>query len=652
MIRGQVIARDSGKPVAGAVVSANTRGDHATTTADADGRFEIELRHDGFVMLDAHARGYASGAVRIDTELDEIRVLVDPAFNIKGRIVDKRDPVRGVSGVTVSGVGEMLSRQTCSGVDGTFELFGVRGDGVVVVVATKEGWIWANRQLSVVGDVSDLTIELVAGATLSGRVDPPAVAQIAATRVGASYFFDTPPEIPVTTTSDATGAFTLSGVAAGQFEVRAMTKNGYRGALTISVGDGDQSGLVVALSPRLVIRGRVIDTNRQPVAGRYLQAYLADAPLELRHNVDGIIRSVESAADGSFELVGLDPGTYELDDQIIELAEHGCNDITVVVPARNGTIRGRVIGADGRPTISARVDMFHSDVRTDENGEFVIEKRVPGTQETLYAEAANGKSYGVSRDVAVGDVATIYLVAQGSLTISVSGTADVRCFGPPGIGFEAKSIAEHTFEQVPSVEYRCEAIGADGAATANVTVNGGPTRLELVLEPWATLTGVAVDVMTGAPIAGIVVAAAPGASGESDADCRFVVERVRPGNGDMLFMTKDQLTYGVETHPFTALPGERVDVGTIAIVAPRTVEPGTYRFTTAVRDGRLVVTSTRAPELLVGDTITTIDARDVTELGLLRAKRILTSGIVGVRQTVTLGLARGATVIVTAVHWV
>jgi S1-C subfamily serine protease len=53
----------------------------------------------------------------------------------------------------------------------------------------------------------------------------------------------------------------------------------------------------------------------------------------------------------------------------------------------------------------------------------------------------------------------------------------------------------------------------------------------------------------------------------------------------------------------------------------------------------------------VGDTILAIDGRAVSDFGVDTAKRLLAAGVVAEGQVVTLALARGATVKITAASW-
>jgi len=92
VVRGQVVARDSGAPVPGALVRGDTTGrggEDGTALADGNGNFTLRSLSAGTVELSAMGRGYASPtptvvAVGIGEQVEGVRVLVDRAYPISG----------------------------------------------------------------------------------------------------------------------------------------------------------------------------------------------------------------------------------------------------------------------------------------------------------------------------------------------------------------------------------------------------------------------------------------------------------------------------------------------------------------------------------------------------------------------------------------
>jgi S1-C subfamily serine protease len=58
-----------------------------------------------------------------------------------------------------------------------------------------------------------------------------------------------------------------------------------------------------------------------------------------------------------------------------------------------------------------------------------------------------------------------------------------------------------------------------------------------------------------------------------------------------------------------------------------------------------------AAGVVVGDKISSVDGHTVAELGIVQAMTFLSSGSIGIGETATLVLERGATVSITSVKW-
>ncbi|MBA3461476.1 MAG: carboxypeptidase regulatory-like domain-containing protein [Deltaproteobacteria bacterium] len=700
VIRGHVVARDTGSPVANATVTGLGGRDISTAQTDSNGTFILHSLHDGAITIDARATGYASvtpTVVDLDNaeHLDNVEVKVDPASSILGRVVAKDDTTRGISGVAVSAMkweARPWRAQGVSDAAGNFEIAGLV-PGQYVLSADRRGMIFGGGvQVDVVdADVTGVTIEMRAGVNLSGRVEPPLVAQVAIARVGDDILANDKDAVSIATArteSDATGAFMLRDVPAGEFEISAMATDGKSGKVTVTVNGGDQSGLAIPLSPRASMSGRVIDSNGKPVAGMYVVNYRTDVPLVIRMRRDGIHRGAITAADGSFRIVGLDAGAWLLsvDDPNgisdartleVELSDGAeRTGITLTVQASDEQIRGTVLGPDRKPVIGAEVRAMRevpgkdrqqyvprrNSVRTNETGSFVIDKLRAGTY-TLIAEGLRGSSKASISGVKTGDSPTITLAPLSSLTINVteqgapSGKARVTCWGPAGnLGLDADTDGSHTFDDVAQGEYRCDAVGDKGTAHATIVVREEPATLTMILEPYGSLTGIAVDVQTDKPVARISVVG-HGSGAETDADGRFTLERVPAGPGRLLLMPKDQIGIGYDQHRYTAIAGQRVDLGRLQVVPPRNGDVGTFGLGLEVRGDTVIVTRVRPTSpaeragIKIGDSIAGIDGKSVAALGAPRTHRLLASEAVGVGQTVEVLLASGLRTTMTAIKW-
>jgi hypothetical protein len=735
VIRGRVVARDTGKSVAGALVSVaparqSFRSNDVSAIADADGQFTVRGLASGNASITARGRGYASTqptAVQlgIGEEVDGIVVLVDGAFSISGRVVKKgtKDGIAGarIGAFSMSGgtQGEALEPTDS---DGAFEIPGMRA-GSYMLFAGAEGWMLEiGHNVEVVDrDVTDVIVELSAGVALSGRVEPPGVAEVALElegEVGIANMFEAVKTAMCRGQSDASGAFTLKNAPPGKFKLRAVAKDGATGTLPITIAAVDQTGLVVRITPRASIAGRVLDTNGKPVSGIEVTAHAEDERPRM-FSMGNMRENAASGADGAFKLVGLDAGKYEVrartrDDftvffegkdkkdkkkLIVELAEaQQKTGVTVTVEARDGVIRGVVMGADGKPAADAWVtaamerevpkgvpdefaDRFgwlgqSEPVLSNAEGRFVIDKLRKGKY-TLVAEGPRGSSRGEKKAVNTGDSTTIQLKSLGTLVVTVTHKNqpeqkyDVSCSSQAGEVDRHAEAADGVFtlDHLAPGDYKCHVHSDHGTAEGKVTVPSGEAKLALALEPWSSLTGVVVSVLTGKPVPDLsavasgvgmergMIDAITGRAAKTDANGRFVVERVATGKGRLMLMGKAGFE-SIESREYEAKAGQRVDMGTIKIVPPRTGEAGTLGMATEPDELALKVTSVKegGPAARAGvqvdDKITAIEGKPLADFGgPASAQKLIASGAIGVGQTVSITLARGQTIALTSVKW-
>jgi hypothetical protein len=736
MIRGQVIARDTGKPVGRALVSVQTqrrgmgdRGSQSLLSGD-DGSFVLRGLSSGGMAIEARGHGYASAQptvvqLGIGEEVDGIQVLVDRAFSISGHVV-KKGTKTGIPGARIGAVtmarGDQAEAIEPTDDSGAFEIPGVRPGSYMLYAAAEGTLLEIGQNVEVVDkDVTGVIVELGTGVTISGRVEPGAVATVGLeleAEVGLGNMFEMVKAMMCRGESDASGAFTLKNAPPGKFRIVAQVSDGRTGKTPITIANADQSGIVVKLEPRASIAGRVIDTNGKPVANVGVEADPEERG-PMRISMPGRRDNVRTDTDGTFKVVGLEAGTYEVRARMrgefdmftskdgdkdkrratVELAagaEH--EGVTLTIEARDGVIRGQVIGVDRKPAADAWVtarreierpqglpdDVADSlawladsePVLTNEQGQFVIGKLQKGNY-TLVAEGPRGSSRGEKKGVKIGDSATIQLASLGTIAVSVTQGGkpvteyDVSCDGPAGNLERHVAAADgtYTLEHLAPGSYKCGVRAPSGSAEAKVTVPAGEVKLPLVLAPFGSLTGVVVSLVTGKPVAGISVVTASGENAggivdaitgrapKTDASGRFVLERVAAGKGRLMFVAAEASMSSMETHEYTAKEGQRTDLGTIRIVPPRTGEAGTFGMATEPDGDVLRVSSVKdggpaaAAGIVVGDKITSIAGQPVKALTPAQAQKMIASGAIATGDSVTLGLERGPSITLTAIKW-
>jgi protocatechuate 3,4-dioxygenase beta subunit len=136
--------------------------------------------------------------------------------------------------------------------------------------------------------------------------------------------------------SDLSGKFHLTGLIRGKINVSAFQTLGGR-SVTLAHAEaqaGDTNLKIVIKSPSATLHGRLVDTEKQPVAGAMILADDFDQPGEI---------SATSANDGTFQIKGLFPGWLSLrvmpsknsKDSVRLRAKTGDEESLVVLPAHS-----------------------------------------------------------------------------------------------------------------------------------------------------------------------------------------------------------------------------------------------------------------------------------------------------------------------------
>ena len=410
VVMGQVRVRGSDEPVAGATVTQSLgenfdfeSGGLSGAQTDSEGRFVLRGLKSGTLELTAFGPGYASREpteveVGIAEEVTGVVVLVDKAYTIAGFVVDKRDKNKGIDGVLVGAYnfnGQVHLSRDSTAEDGYFEIHGVQNGTFMIGAAGEERVVALMGQQVTVkdADVKDVIIELDAGATLSGRVDPPNAARIGLDvdpeSIGLGTIASAVGAAAATCRAAPDGSFSLKGVPAGKFTLVAQGDDGSEGRIEVQVSETDQSGLLVRLEGRAHIAGVVVDAAGRPVEGVQVEA-------QPDKGQDGILAGMSQLwghgrgvthKDGSFEVRGLASGkhTVSVEDRDgrplhlvgdggkrskdtkseMEVTIEGAKPVTglrLVVEVRDRAIRGLVLGPDGQPVadawVTARVHDF------------------------------------------------------------------------------------------------------------------------------------------------------------------------------------------------------------------------------------------------------------------------------------------------------
>jgi hypothetical protein len=605
-IEGRVLARATGQPVEGAIVSHSGEeaagvviqgaGPHQAVT-DVEGRFRLRGLPSGVARLHAAARGHASRqpvevVLGVAEHVAGVEILVDPALSISGFVVARGDEERGLQGVLVGAFSFEPARlyvaTAPSAADGYFEILGVQ-PGAYTVGAVGEdalpNMLGASAQVTD-RDVGDVLVLMDAGVHVRGRVSPAVPARVSVRVDGEGMSIGTMMQsmsnMLVRAHADETGAFDLHPVAEGAITLVAEADDGSRGELAVEVGQADLDGLVIELEPRASVRGRVVDAHGGPgkgleVAFRTKGGGTAAGFGVAAWGVPGIRRTATTDEDGNFVVDGLDAGDYEVTvaarGAVVEWAEpedpgaprrpvtvavaegERREGLLLAVEARDGVIRGVVVGVDGEPVADAWVTAVRSDstrewmagigggepalgerededvdtdeaeaherelrkwdmaafaeppVLTDEAGGFEVEGLRSGAYR-LRAEAHKDGARGFVEDVRPGADVRIALAPLAGLEgVVLEGGAPVREYTVSVVGPSSRQQQVYApdgrfvIARLDAGEYEVVARCSKGVAKAEVEITeGGTTSVTLDVGGWGTLRGVVVDAGTGDPI--------------------------------------------------------------------------------------------------------------------------------------------------------
>lgn len=299
---GSVAGRvtSGGRAVIPAFISARSttgewRNEPDSTQTDENGRYTLEGVPPGSREIAISAPGFVDTAVNVDVVAGrETRADVELSRGreLRGRVVDEEG--RPVAAAMVVTQPSWTRATTDAG--GSFRLTGV-SDAKVTVIASKDGY---RNGTAIVdpGPAHELTITLGRGGTITGHVRGLTPAEVTAVEVKSIN--TATPSLTQPIRPDASGAFTLTGVADGQVMVIAELGGARPRRLhsMVQVQNGVAPPVELDFAAGIGIRGRVTAHGR-PVQG---QIAFAVEGQQLRHRRTGPRRFVRGAGPGTWRI--------------------------------------------------------------------------------------------------------------------------------------------------------------------------------------------------------------------------------------------------------------------------------------------------------------------------------------------------------------
>ncbi len=599
--------------------------------AASDGHFRITGLRPGAYALSARAGDRRSTSptvvgLGVAEQVTDVTILVGRGVTVRGLVVDEAG--QPAPHVRLRSFGRQdLGAEVRSDDKGAFAIAGL-APGRYALAGESDDYVFASSPTPVelgTHDVDGVRVRVRRGMRVHGRVQPP---QACAIRL-ASEAPMAGPALGGRAQADARpdGTFELGPIAPGSYTARARCPSGDEGAAKVEVqrGGGD---LTIAVTRGASIAGRVVDAKGTPVAGASVNAG-SGGRTEITNGMITSGAAAMTAADGTFELTGLDAATYQLsvlhrgrplpmksrDKATVAVAagEHKAG-VELVVDRPDGVIRGTVTGPDGKPLADAWVSVEQSfddlldgattpgssrmitvesddsgdggdagmiaPVLTDAAGHFEI-TGLPRTPFTVVAEARAGALRGRVSKVTPDATITIPIASVRQLSGVVHVDAPPSFFS---VELDGPSAAQRTFAwtdgsfafaRVDPGDYVVRVTSSAGTGEAKVTVGPDGGHVEITLTSNAVITGKLAD-KDGKAMPDLGVTAVPDTG---DGQLQISLEGPPPTSGP-------DGTFHVETKPgkvvlvvlmpgapalkrgLVAEAGQTLDIGTF-VVAPR-----------------------------------------------------------------------------------
>ncbi len=596
------------------------------TLSNADGTFELLGLTEGRVFLDGRSDGWfvrTPGTARLATgQIREgIELRASPGGRVRGIVLGADGGPAAGAHVSVrpglnSFLGQITDRQyrwleTVTDKNGLFDLPGVpSGTGYTVAAVAPSIALEEVHGVDVrVAQITELTIRGHMGAIVAGRVLDPQGKPVTGANVAMVYldisrvlFSADGRAEPITT--DADGRFRLEHVAAGRVAfIAAAIDQAPSNIEELAVVDGGvYEDMLLQLGEGATLSGRVVDDQKQPVAGVAVEVRPFERPNDPQFLKMMLkVRRVEATTDaeGKFVAKGLTGERLVVQaqkDGYTTAVRFGVKldevDLTVEIK-RGATVRGKVLVGD-QPLARFRLDTRTTDIPKPAEA-----KAGEGAAVVANADAGNGRSDGGRADGGDGERRGPFGRRgnrNGTQQLAEGQTMMGR--GLNGLDGDWREIqaADGSFELrgVPPgrVRVRVRADGFLEPANQEVDLQPGQTSdvLTFVLAPGQPVAGHVVD-ENGKPVSDAQVTAYKQRDGGNRSGLNFQID---PEDFDFLALSSS-------TNSRSALSDSK---GAFIVSS---LEPGRYRFT--ARHPDLAKSSAKDVEVKAGTPTPDVEIR-------------------------------------------
>lgn len=565
--------------------------------SEADGYFEIDGVQPGNYFISAVSEQalptFMSKSVTVsDADVDDVLLTLGTGVHLRGR-VEPAVPASITVEIDMKSAGMLdVMRVMGNGFvrgraseDGAFDLFPIAGDSKLSLVATSDDGRKGRLEVEVGSDdMDDLVIALEPRARLAGRVVDAAGAAVEGVEVqvtptavagpGMSMSFDAAGGIPgggQTGATDETGHYEVRGLDAGTYKIRVNQAQGPAlawaepddpeqpaASVELTLGEGEQrDNYELRIEARDgVISGRVVGADGQPLADAWVRVTRQESPGEY---IAQLSERFERFSGGPKKRAKRRKSTEDTSRE------------------------------QSSPEKAAARQLSHRFAEppalTDHSGHFEVSNLRAGTY-LVIADGPRGSGRGQAEGIVVGSKVTVVVEPLAGLEgrVQLDGKAvseyTISLQGPDVRSRRIKDGGGHyELTRLDPGLYEVVVDSSEGSVTAEVEIAAAQTAtLNLKLDAFATLRGTLVDTVTGEPMGGMNVvvqgrAADPaamlsmfsGGGPKTDDDGTFEVDRIRAGEGNVMFIDPDADGFQtVASAKFDVEAGADEDLGTIS----------------------------------------------------------------------------------------
>ncbi|MED1796757.1 carboxypeptidase regulatory-like domain-containing protein [Brevibacillus nitrificans] len=434
----------------------------------------------------------------------------------------------------------------------------------------------------------DITLNVVPSGSVAGIViDQSTNIPLAGVTV---QLYDSNPVLIGTTTSDANGAYSFTGLTPAEYSLVATLATYDQKIQFVTVSPGLTTTSTILLSPTPgSVSGTVTDQGTFPIPG---------ALVKLVNGAGVTLAQTTTGALGNYQFLSVAPGTYTVtvsadtfqsDTAAILVNKAQTTIYQVVLQSSSATLSGTVTGPGSVPLPGALVDVLNqtgipvTETLTDALGNYLLNNLAPGIYQIRVSAAGfSSQLAGVSLEAGDSKNLSFHLSA---LPGTVSGTitdaetlaeipnSSVKILTNEGIAVRSTTTdvsGDYTISSLPAGTYVL-VVSAQGYASKTIGIQvtaGGTTTADLSLDIQAgVLNGTVTDAGMSSIAGALVVAfkgTVPVAQALTDGSGSFSFSHLAPGT---YFVTVSADTYATAVLGATVFP---LQTTTLSFVLPST----------------------------------------------------------------------------------